>query len=169
MMKRMLMLGSIFIGALVQLYLPPWPVFAGAKPPLLAAFVLYYALHRSRRSMWPAVFWAAVLHDSLDPGPLGPALLAFPVIGILANRIRSEIFVDGLVTQIICGLLGTWLWVLITLFVYIVGGQRPVYPVHVMLRLIGAGLLGMAALPAVSWAVNTLESALPKRREYGWQ
>jgi hypothetical protein len=37
------------------------------------------------------------------------------------------------------------------------------------LRMAGSGLLGMAALPLVSWAMNKLESALPKRRGYGWQ
>ena len=169
MMKRALMPAAVFIGALVQLYLPPWPMFGGAKPPLLAAFMMHYALHRTRRSMWLPVFWAALLHDSLDPGPYGPALLAFPVIALLANRIRSEIFVDGLVTQMICGVLGTWIFVLITLLVYAVGGQRPVEPLHAVMRFFGSGLLGMAALPAVSLAVNMLEGALPKRRGYGWQ
>jgi cell shape-determining protein MreD len=103
MMKRTIMVGGIFIGALVQLFLPPWSVFGGAKPPVLAAFVLYYALRLSWRDMWVALFWAALLHDGLDLGPFGPALLAFPIIGVLAHRIRSEIFVDGAVTHMIVG------------------------------------------------------------------
>jgi rod shape-determining protein MreD len=163
------MLGGIFLAALVQLYLPPWPIFGGAKPPVLAAMVLHYALHRPRREMWIAVFWAALLHDGLDPGPFGPALLAFPVIGLLANRIRSEIFVDGLITQMICGALGAWILVLVTLLVYVAGGQRPVDPLFAVLRFIGTGLLGMAALPAVSLPIGMLEGALPKRKGYGWQ
>jgi len=169
MMKRVLMLGGIFIGALVQLFLPPWPVFGGAKPPVLAAFVLYYALHRSPRGMWIAVFWAALLHDSLDPGTFGPALLAFPIIGVLAHRIRSEIFVDGAVTHMICGALGAMIVTLITLLVYAASGQRSFHFGHALLRLVGSGLLGMATLPLVSLAMNTLEAALPKRKGYGWQ
>jgi rod shape-determining protein MreD len=163
------MIGGIFIAALVQLYLPPWPVFGGAKPPVLAAIALHYALHRPRREMWIAVFWAALLHDGLDPGPFGPALLAFPVIGLLANRIRSEIFVDGLLTQMICGALGAWILELVTLLVYVAGGQRPVDPLFAALRFAGFGLLGMAALPAVSLPISMLEGALPKRKGYGWQ
>ena len=165
----MLMLGAIFIAALVQLYLPPWPIFGGTKPPLLAAMVIHYAMHRSRREMWLAVFWAALVHDSLDPGPFGPALLAFPIIGLLASRIRSEIFVDGLITQMICGALGAWILILVTLIVLTIGGQRPLNPGYALLRFIGSGLLGMVALPAVSLPISMLEGALPKRKGYGWQ
>ena len=169
MMKWVLILGGIFIGALVQLFLPPWPVFGGAKPPVLAAFVLYYALRLSWRDMWIAVFWAALLHDGLDIGPFGPALLAFPIIGILAHRIHSEIFVDGTITHVVCGTLGAMLVTFTTLIVFAVSGQRPIHPGYALLRLVGSGLLGMVTLPLVSLAMNTLEAALPKRRRYGWQ
>jgi len=169
MRRRTLMLGGILIGALVQLFLPPWPVFGGAKPPVLAAFVLYYALHRSWRGMWVAVFWAALLHDGLDIGPFGPALLAFPVIGILAHRIRSEIFVDGAVTQMVCGALGAMIVTFATVLVYAASGQRPFHFGHALLRLVGSGLLGMVTLPLVSLTMNMLEAALPKCKEYGWQ
>ena len=169
MMSRILMLGGIFIGALVQLFLPPWPMFGGAKPPVLAAFVLYYALHRSPRGMWIAIFWAALLHDGLDLGTFGPALLAFPIIGILAHRIRSEIFVDGAVTHMVCGALGAVIVTFTTMLIYAMSGQRPFHFGHAVLRLAGSGLLGMVTLPLVSLAMNKLENALPKRRGYGWQ
>ena len=169
MMKRAIMLGGIFIGALVQLFLPPWSAFGGAKPPVLAAFVLYYALRLSWRDMWIAVFWAALLHDGLDLGPFGPALLAFPIIGILAHRIRSEIFVDGSVTHMIVGALGAMMVTFATLLIYAVSGQRPFHPGYALLRLVGSGLLGMVTLPLVSMTMNMLEAVLPKRRGYGWQ
>lgn len=168
-MKRVFILGGIFIGALMQLFLPPWPMFGGAKPPVLAAFVLYCALHLSWRDMWIAIFWAALLHDGLDNGPFGPALLAFPIIGILVHRIRSEIFVDGTITHMVCGTLGAMLVTFTTLLVFAAGGQRPIHPGYALLRLVGSGLLGMVTLPLVSLAMNTLEAALPKRRRYGWQ
>lgn len=169
MMNRILMLGGIFIGALVQLFLPPWPIFGGVKPPVLAAFVLYYALHRSPRGMWIAVFWAALLHDGLDLGGFGPALIGFPVIGVLAHRVRLEIFVDGVVAQMVFGALGAMVVTLLTLFLYTVSGLRPFHFGYALLRLVGSGLLGMVALPLVSLAMNKLEDALPKRRGYGWQ
>lgn len=169
MMKKVLMIFGIYLGALVQLYLPPWSMLGGAKPPVLMAFALFYAFQRSRRDMWLPVCWAAVLHDSLDPGSFGPALLAFPIMALLANRIRSEIFVDGLVTQLICGMLGGMFSTLVTALVYVIGGDRPIPPAQTVLRVIGSGLLGMAALPLVSMTIHTLEAALPKRRGYGWQ
>ena len=169
MKQRILAMTVIYFGALVQLYLPAWPVLGGAKPPVLAALVLYYALLGPRRDMWPPVIWAALLHDSLEPGPYGPALCAFPILALLANRIRSEIFADGLVTQLICGALGGLMLMLITLILYRVSGLRPVSPLQGLLRLIGALLLGMATLPPVASGVRALENALPKRRGYGWQ
>lgn len=169
MMQRMLMLGGITLGALVQLFLPAWPMFGGVKPPVLVAFVLYYAMRRSLREMWIAAFWAALLHDGLDLGTFGPALLSFPIIGLLAHRIRFEIFVDGIVTHMICGALGAILVTFATLIVYAVSGQRPFHFGYALLRLVGSGLLGMVTLPFVSLAMNKLAAALPKRRGYGWQ
>jgi len=168
-MTRILMFSGIAIGALVQLFLPVWPIFGGIKPPVLAAFTLYYALHRLPRGMWIAVFWAALLHDGLDLGGFGPALIGFPIIGSLAHRVRLEIFVDGIVTQMIFGALGAVLVTFVTILIYAVSGQRPFHFGYALLRLIGSGLLGMVALPLVSLAMNKLESALPKRRGYGWQ
>ncbi len=169
MMARILMLGGIALGAMVQLFLPAWPVFGGIKPPVLAAFALYYALHRSPRGMWIAVFWAALLNDGLDLGGFGPALIAFPIIGTLAHRVRLEIFVDSAVAQMAFGALGAMVAMLIATVVYTATGQRPFDFSYTLLRLVGAGLLGMATLPLVSLSMNKLEAALPKRRGYGWQ
>jgi rod shape-determining protein MreD len=163
------MFGGIAIGALVQLFLPVWPIFGGIKPPVLAAFALYYALHRSPRGMWIAVFWAALLHDGLDLGGFGPALIGFPIIGSLAHRVRLEIFVDGVVTQMIFGALGAMLVMFATILIYTVSDQRSFHFGYALLRLIGSGVLGMITLPLVSLAMNKLESSLPKRRGYGWQ
>lgn len=169
MMTRILLFGGIAVGALVQLFLPAWPVFGGIKPPVLAAFALYAALHRSPSGMWLAVFWAALLHDGLDLGGFGPALIGFPLIGILAHRVRLEIFVEGLVTQMIFGALGAMVVMLVAILIYTATGQRPFHMGYALLRIVGSGLLGMAALPLVSGAMKALEAALPKRRGYGWQ
>lgn len=169
MMNRILLFGGIAVGALVQLFLPAWPVFGGIKPPVLAAFALYYALHRSPRGMWIAVFWAALLHDGLDLGGFGPALIGFPIIGMLAHRVRLEIFADGLVTQMIFGAFGAMLAMLVAVLLYTATGQRPFHFGYALLRITGSGLLGLAALPLVSWSMMKLEAAIPKRRGYGWQ
>jgi rod shape-determining protein MreD len=139
------------------------------KPPVLAALAMYYALQRPRRDMWGPVFWAALLQDSLDPGPFGPALLSFPLIALLANRVRSELFVDGVVTHMICGFSAGLIVTFITLVLYAVSGLRPLHPGLGLLRLLGSGLLGMATLPLVSYGMVRLENALPRRKGYGWQ
>jgi rod shape-determining protein MreD len=169
MSRRILMLVGITLGALLQLFLPPWPIFGGIKPPILMAFALYYALNDSRSGMWIAVFWAALLHDGLDLGGFGPALIAFPVIGLLVHRVRLEIFVDGAVTQMICGALGAIFLLLVTTLIYTINGQRPFHFGYTLLRLIGSGILGMVTLPVISLAMNKAVLMIPKRRGYGWQ
>jgi len=119
--------------------------------------------------MWIAVFWAALLHDGLDLGGFGPALIGFPVIGVLAHRVRLEIFIDGTVTQMFFGAVGAMLLTFLTLLIYSASGQRPFHFGHALLRLVGSGLLGMVTLPLVSLTMNTLENILPKKRGYGWQ
>jgi len=168
-MQQALMIAGIAAGALAQLFMPGWPIFAGIKPPVLVAFVLYYAMRRARRGTWVALCWAALLQDGLDLGSFGPAMLAFPAIGLLAQRIRAEIFVDGLVTQMVMGALGAMVATFFAAIFYALNGQRPFLLDDTFLRIAGSGLLGMATLPAVSVIMNRLEQALPKKRGYGWQ
>jgi rod shape-determining protein MreD len=169
MTHRILMFGGITFGALIQLFLPPWPIFGGIKPPILMAFALYYALTDSRRGMWLAVCWAALLQDGLDLGSFGPALIGFPLIGLLVHRVRLEIFVDGTVTQMICGALGAMVAMLITILIYTISGQRTFHFGYTLLRLVGSAILGLVTLPLVALAMTRLVAILPKRRGYGWQ
>ena len=67
------------------------------------------------------------------------------------------------------GALGAMVAMLVATVVYTATGQRPFDFGYTLLRLLGAGLLGMATLPLVSLSMNKLEAALPKRRGYGWQ
>ncbi|VGO16934.1 hypothetical protein PDESU_05527 [Pontiella desulfatans] len=169
MKRRILMALLLMLGALLQQVLPAWPLFGSMKPPILAAMVLYYALRRDNRDMWLVVFAAALLQDGLNLGAFGPALLAFPVIGILANKIRSEVFADGLVSQLIFGAAVGLFTAFASLLIYSATGQRPMHFGLTLLRLGGSFWLGMATLPLVSFSINKLEAALPKRRGYGWQ
>lgn len=169
MMKVLVMVGGIVAGALVQMMLPGWALFGGIKPPILLALALYHALHCEARGMWTAVALTVLLQDGLDLGSFGPALLAFPILGLLAQRVRFEIFIDGLVTQVVCGALGAMFAMFVCVLVYAINGQRPVHFGQALLRMAGSGLLGMATLPLVSVLMKTLEDSLPKRKRYGWQ
>lgn len=169
MKRRTYMLVIILLGAIVQQLLPGMALLGGMKPPILAAMALHHALRKGKPDLWMAVFFAAVLQDSLDLGTFGPALLAFPIMGQLAYRFRNEIFIDGLVTQIVLGATLGLFTACVTLLIYSVTGQRAVPPGLAFLRLLGASLLGMGTLPVVSRTINWLESLIPKPRGYGWQ
>jgi len=169
MRRRILIFLTIVLGALLQQFLPAWPLFGGIKPPILAALAIHYALRRDNRDMWLAILTAALLQDGLDLGTFGPALIAFPILGILTQRIRNEIFSEGLVSQLFFGAALGLFTTFVTLFVYTVTGQRPLHFGTTLLRLFGSIWLGMATLPLVSLAINKFEAALPKRRRYRWQ
>jgi rod shape-determining protein MreD len=169
MKRRALLLATILLGALLQQLLPAWPLFGGIKPPVLGALALHYALRKGRSDMWLAVFAAAILHDGLELGSFGPALLSFPVFGLLANKVRNEVFADGLVTQFFFGGMMAVFITFVTMLVYAVTGQRPLPAGMVLLRLLGSLCLGVMTLPLVSLAINRLEAMIPKPRGYGWQ
>lgn len=169
MKRRILMLLTIAAGALLQQLLPPWPLFGGMKPPILAALALHYALRRDNRDMWLVVFTAAIFQDGLTMATFGPALLAFPVMGFFANRIRTEVFSDGIVTQMFFGAAIGLFCCLVAWLVYTLSGQRPFHLGLTLLRLMGSTVLGMLTLPLVSRAIIRIEALIPKRRDYGWQ
>jgi rod shape-determining protein MreD len=169
MRQRILMLLTIVFGALLQQVLPEWALFGGMKPPILAAMVLHYSLRKDRADMWTAILLTVLLQDGLELGSFGPALVTFPVIGLLAFHIRNEIFSDGLVTQLAMGALTGLFTAFTILLIYSATGQRSVHPGIAILRLFSSIILGMATLPLVSRSLNALESLIPKRRGYGWQ
>ena len=147
-MRRAAMFPLIAFGAVVQSLLAVWPMLGSVKPPVLPALVLFYSLKGSRRLMWTAALWAALLQDGLDAGPIGPALIAFPIIGNLAYRVRNEVFPEQLVTQLIFGALGHMLVTLVFFFVFAVTRARPLTISFGALRMTGACLSGMVTLPS---------------------
>jgi len=168
-MRRAAMFPLIALGAVVQSFLAVWPLFASVKPPVLPALVLFYSLKGSRRLMWTAALWAALLQDGLDAGPIGPALVAFPIIGNLAYRVRKEVFPEQFVTQLIFGALGHMLVTLVFFVVFAMTGARPITASFGLLRMVGACLSGMATVPIVFFAMRRIEEAMPQRRAVVWQ
>lgn len=169
MNRRILMFISLIAGALFQQFLPAWPVFGGIKPPILLALVCFYALRRAGPEMWWGIGFAAVLQDGLEYGKFGPSLLVFPVFSFLANKVRTEIFADGVVTQVILGAAAALVSMLVSIIIYGITGQRPMHFGVNLMRLIGAAVLGAVTLPVVTLFMNKLEASLPRRRGYGWQ
>ena len=46
----------------------------------MGALLVHLAFRLPARSTWQFTLASAVIYDSLEPGPYGPALLAFPII-----------------------------------------------------------------------------------------
>ena len=169
MKRRTYMLILIAFGALLQQVVPGVSLLGGMKPPILASMALHHALRKGKPDLWMAVFFAALLQDGLDLGSFGPALLAFPVMSHFAFRIRNELFLEGLVTQLALGAAMGLFTASTALLIYAATGQRTPPAGLAFLRLTGSLLLGMAAFPVVSHIIVRMESLIPKPREYGWQ
>ena len=169
MMRRTFMLLTLALGALLQQVLPGSSLCGGIKPPIVAAIALHYALRSEKKEMWLAILFAAILQDGLDLGSFGPSLLSFPAIGLVAYRIRNEIFADGLVTQLVLGALAGLFTTVVALMVYSATGQREAHPLIAIVRLISSTGLGAFTLPLASRTITQIETSLPKRKGYGWQ
>jgi len=168
MMAVLLFVGGFFVAALVQLYLPCWPIFGGIKPPVLLSLVLYHALNGSPRTTVWAVIFAVLLQDSLDLSGFGPALLGFPLVALLAHRIQSRIFVDLVFTQMIFGALAAVAAMSVSIVVHTLTGQRPFSFSHTLLRLVGSLILGMGTFPILMWCTQQLTNVQKNRRRRRW-
>ena len=169
MKRRSLMLILIAIGALFQQLMPGIAMLGGMKPPILGAMALYHAFHKGTPDLWIAVFFAALLQDGLSCGSFGPALLAFPAIAQGAYRVRNELFVDGMVTQLFTGAVMGLFTAFVTIIFHSIVGQLMLPAGLIFIRLFGSLLLGMLTLPAISFLIHRIEAAIPTRREHGWQ
>ena len=169
MKRRAFMLILIAVGALIQQLLPGVACLGGMKFPVLGSMALFHALHKGVPDLWMAVVFAAVLQDGLSLGSFGPALLSYLAMGTLIYRIRKEIFADGLVTQLILGLLMGLFVAFVTLVFHSAIGQLSLPAGRILLQLLGAGLLGLLTQPVVARVVHWIEAAIPQRREFRWQ
>jgi len=158
----------LFLGALIQLELPPITFLGGMKPPVVMALVIYYAMHVSAKELKVAVCWAALLYEGLEFGTIGPGILTFALLAWAVYRVRFEIFVDGLGTQGLFGVLGGIVLVLIAAILYGLTHQRPFQLGLLFRQLFGAGVLGMITLPLVCFLVHHFEALFPEKRGGGW-
>jgi hypothetical protein len=168
-MRLFILFVALLAGTLTQALLPEWRLLGNAKPPVLASIVLYYALRSDTREMWKVIILAAVLHDGLDLGRSGFAIIAFPVLGLFAQKVRFEVFPDEWITQMILGAFGGLIYTLIAGIVLSGSGQRPLAPGSHALRLIGSFLAGLITMPLVSRLLMKAEAGLPRRREIRWK
>ncbi len=148
MKSHVLLILLLFASALLQQTLPAWPVFGGLKPPVMLAVVLHAALRLPVREVLGLTMLAAVVHDGLEPGPFGPALIAYPLLAVLAVRFRNDLFCNSMAMQTFFGALAGLVAVLAAILVYAATGARPLTGSG--RRLGGGPFLGAATLLIVS-------------------
>lgn len=155
----MLILLTAAAGAL-QAVAPTAAALGGARPPLLLALTLHYALTRAPGFALAAAVLGGVVQDALGRAPLGGSALAFGAVALIAGRYRDELFSTEAPALAAIGALaaaaGTLLlWALLT----ISGGARVPFGAAA-LRVAGAALLGALATPLVSRGVAGVDAAL---------
>ena len=118
-MNTLVMLFSLFIGAIAQALLPAWSWLGLAKAPILLGIAIYYASTRGRRQMLLAAVMAGVLQDALGMIPFGYSSCCFCLVGLAVNRFRTSVFifrgvthfiVGGLASGLVTGVLAVLLW-----------------------------------------------------------
>ena len=138
----------LIVSMLLQQVLPSWPIFNNLKPPLMGALLVHLAFRLPARSTWQFTLASAVIYDSLEPGPYGPALLAFPIITVLTLRFRHDLFGNGVITQLFCGGIAGLIIVTSATLVYLVTNARPLD--SMVSTLFGGLFIGAGLQPILS-------------------
>ena len=114
------------------------------------------------KKAWICSIITAFIYDSLEPGPYGPTLLAYPFITYLILKYRRNLFHNGLITQVICGGLTGVITTIIAAFIYLITDIRPLN--YLFLKIIGSLLLGAITLPVCS---KILSEFIPSQERGG--
>ena len=160
-MNRAVLWVSLFFCALLQAVLPAWQAVGQAKPPLLLAAVLYYALSRDHHQVLESALLAGILQDGLGPIPMGVSATAFVTIGLLVNHYRERLFGDFWFTHILLGV-GSSVMLSFIHYFFLVGlGLRTGIPFPFVLnKALGMSLLGIVIFPLVYRLIHHLDLAL---------
>jgi len=166
MSRRWIPYATLLGAAVVQSLLPTSLFFGGARWPLLTALTIYWALRLPRGRAMETALAAAVLHDALEPGGFGPALLVFPLLAWAANRCRGIVMAESLVAQLVFGGLGALAATLGAISLHWITGRRPLEVAPGFLRLLGSLPAGATALAAVSFFLR--DRAARRREGRAW-
>ena len=151
------MIMVLMAGGLLQSQLPGYAVLGQVKFPFLLAIVLYYALNWDVAVMLVAAVLAGLLQDLLSPIPLGYSAFCFCVVGWIANRWRKLVMTESVITPMFFGGLAA-MAVTLSLYVFLVRGDFIGSAVGLLiLRMIGAGLLGVISTPLIFLAAGRLD------------
>jgi rod shape-determining protein MreD len=146
--------------ALLQSFLPGWPLLAHARFPVLLAVTLYYALNYKPWVAMIAAFWAGLIQDSLSFVPLGYSSMLFCMVGLIAGRYRKKVLSDAVITAIFFGGIAT---LGVTLLLYLllkINNLVACSGTTAALRIFSSGILGLVTAPAVFLVLTVVHRGL---------
>lgn len=156
-MTQLVLIAALLAASVLQAMLPT-AVWTGLAPaPLMPSLVIYYALARPRMVMLEVALLAGLIEDSLGQTPLGTSSFCYCVAGLAVEHFRETVVVRQWTTHAMLGAVVN-LGVTVVSFA-LLAKDRLVEPdlLHVVLRPLGAALLGAAVAPVVFAAVEFLD------------
>jgi rod shape-determining protein MreD len=156
-MTWVVMILSLLLAAVAQTLVPGYACLGQVKFPFLICVVLYYALHREFHVVAVAGFLAGLMQDLLCDTPTGYSAVCLWVSALILSRFRSVVVTESLVTLVAFGALAG---ILTTggLYLLLVGNGHVEIPTgRALVKILGAGLLGMATGPLVVGIVLRLD------------
>lgn len=116
-MIAVIMTMALLLAAALQGGLPAFAFMGQARPPLLLAVVLYYALHHDTVPMLWAALAAGFLQDAASGMPMGVSAVCFGLAGLATGTCRRHITREHLVPH---SLLGAAAAFAVTMALYVV-------------------------------------------------
>jgi rod shape-determining protein MreD len=148
----------LLAAVLAQVGGPGVAMLGGARAPFLLGAVLYYALRRESHTMLAVALAAGLLQDTLSFIPLGYSVVAFGLAGWIVSRFRDLVIGDTVLAPLCFGAAAA---PVVTLFLYLLlirSGHAGVPVPRLVVRLLGTGLLALAATPACFWLAGRLDA-----------
>lgn len=149
----------LLVSCVVQGSLPCIEILGGARWPVLAAAVVYYALYHEHGYLLAASAMAGVMLDSLSLMPFGVSLVLFVVAGTVVRLVRDLVNSESL--WVLCLLGGAVAFFLTFASGWWLGRRDLIHMpgAAVWGRAVGTGLLGCIAAPVVALVARWLDGA----------
>ncbi len=141
------MMFSILSAAVIQAMTPAFRLAGESTLPLLLGIVVYYALHEEGRWVLLAGLTAGIFQDSISLMPLGYTAFCFSAGALVIRSFRDVMVIDAITTHMLLNGLLNGLTTLVLYLLLLNDGTVQVSFTWLLLKLAGAGILGMMAGP----------------------
>lgn len=159
-MMAVIMSMALLGAAVLQSTLPSYAFMGQARPPLLLAVVLYYALHYDVLPTLLCALFAGFLHDALGGVPMGYAAAGLLVVGTVAGRCREYISREHLVPHSLIGAATAFAMTMALFVVLRARGDIACGLSWALLKAFWTAILGMWCVPLVCLVLAWVDRAV---------